>query len=151
MRSLSAVLMATAALAAPTATAADPPAQLAPGRELSRQFLDRKLDPVWARFTPQMKQAVGSREKLGAFREQVAAELGEEVGMAEERVVNEMGMGVYLRAARWSKAQTRIVMQWSIDSKGMVAGFGVRPEAPPPVPLPAAPKAPVKAGAAKVP
>jgi hypothetical protein len=122
------LLIIVIAAASSFARAADDPATLERGRELSRLFVDSKIDTVWARMTPAMQAALKSKDGLADFRAQVGAQLGDEVEVLEEKTSSAEGVAVYLRTARWSKLPRRIQMQWAVDSEGRVAGFYVRPD-----------------------
>ena len=111
------------------AHAEEPSAAMASGRELSKLFIERKVEPVWARMAPVMQGALGSRANLEAFREQVGAQLGDEVQVLEEKTSKVQGMDVYLRVSKWAKGPDRIAMQWAFDAGGKVVGFYVKPEA----------------------
>ena len=110
------------------AGAAEDARTMARGREMSDLFLQRKIEPVWQRMAPPMQQAFGGMAKLEAFREQVAAQGGEEGAILEEKTSRVQGADVYLRIARWTKVD-RIAMQWAFDDGGRVIGFFVRPDA----------------------
>lgn len=115
------------------AASADDARTLERGRELSKLFLERKHDALWAQMTPQMHDGLKNVEALGAFRDQLDAQLGAEAEVLDEKVTTAQGFAVYRRTARWTKVAQRIVMQFAIDGDDRVAGFFVRPDpkAPP--------------------
>lgn len=136
------LLFATTAFGAQQATTvAAPPsadkqddATMHSGREFSQWFLERKTDQVWARFSPQMQQAMDAAT-LAAFRDQVDAQLGSEQSIESEQADSVQDMQVYIRIARWSKAPMPIVMQWTIGADGKVEGFFIRPAETPKEPV----------------
>lgn len=119
-----------AAVAASPAPTADE-AIAGTGRELTRLFLDRDTDAVWARFSPQMRQAMQDADALAEFRRQLDAQLGQERSLVSEETALHQGAQVYLRVARYSRSATPIRMQWAFDAHGEVLGFFVQPVAGP--------------------
>jgi hypothetical protein len=122
------ILFLLLALLGTGAALADDAHTLARGRELSKLFLERKHDALWAQMTPKMQEALKSVDALGAFRDQVGAQLGDEADVLDEKTTTVPGFTVYLRTARWSKLPARIVMQFALDADDRVAGFFVRPD-----------------------
>lgn len=125
---------------ATTSTGADSPAAgsssgtvhdssetLEQGRELTRQFLVGELDLIWARMTENMRDAIGSEEKLAEFRQAIESQAGEETEVLDEQVTAQPPFLVYLRTAAFSKTGGAVVIQWALDSDGKIAGFFVRP------------------------
>ncbi|HCO56091.1 MAG TPA: hypothetical protein DIT93_13900 [Pelagibacterium sp.] len=98
------------------------------GRERSEAFLAGDLEPIWEDMTPQMQDGLGSLDDFSAFRQQVVTDLGEETAVLDEQFTAEGDFGVYTRVGEWSLLDTPIVMQWSFDSGGMIAGFFVQPQ-----------------------
>ena len=131
MKSILAALLMLFAFSLPRA--AEPSPTIERGREMTTLFLQGKLDAVWERMAPAMRQAFGGEAKLKTFRDQVGEQIGEEAEILEERTLRTQGVDVYLRVGRWTKAE-RIQVQWAFDGSGRVAGFFVKPDS-------AAPKA----------
>ena len=104
-------------------------APLDAGRDLTRRFYAGDTAAVWERMTATMQGALGSAEKLAAFRAQVAAQLGEEQGVVDEKVEATQGMQVYSRIARFAKIATPVEVRWVLDGEGKVAGFFIKPAA----------------------
>lgn len=119
-------LLMTALLAAPPteAPAADPQET---GRRYTEWFYTGKITELWERFTPEMKSALGSVDNLRGFREQVAGQLGTEESVVSERVAPSPPFQVYTRIVRFGKVPMPVVVQWSLDAQGRVAGFFIRP------------------------
>lgn len=111
----------------PTAEAAANPG-MSEGRELSRLFLAGDTAAVWARMGAPMREGLGNADALAQFRAQLARDLGEEQSLLDEQAVEQSGLRIYLRVARWSKAPMPVVMQWATDGEGKVQGFFVRPK-----------------------
>lgn len=109
------------------ATSQDAPAMQA-GRGLSQLFLQGDTDAVWARMSPQMRAALGSAAALAQFRAKVGQGFGEEQAVLDESVSVDSGLHAYVRTSRWSRLPTPILMQWTVDDAGNVAGFVVQPK-----------------------
>jgi len=133
---LSIFLAALGTAAVPAATAAPPEtrgekapatnATIEAGQALTRAFLDGDLAAVHARFDERM-QAAMDPAALVAFREQVAAQLGEEQSVTSEEAVPVQGLDSYVRLSRWSKLPAPVLTQWVFAPDGRVAGFVIRP------------------------
>lgn len=126
-----AFLAALALSAASSAGVAATPAgsgddTLADGRELTRAFLDGDSAAVHARFDDRMQAAMDAAT-LAGFREQVAAQLGEEQAVTSEEAGQVQGMDTYVRVSRWSKLPGPVLTQWVFGPDGRVAGFFIRP------------------------
>jgi hypothetical protein len=118
----------TASVSASDADAEAQTQALARGRALSDLFLQARSEQLWSQMTPKMQEALGNQAALATFREQVGAQLGDELEVLDEKVTLADGHGTYLRTSRWSKLPQRILMQWVIDGDNHVAGFFVRPD-----------------------
>lgn len=97
------------------------------GRACTSLFYEGKVDDLWARFNDAMQGGMESKEKLAAFRDQVAAQLGPETAMISEKVNETGGMKVYLRHARFEKFHQPVEVMWAFAGDGQVAAFYVRP------------------------
>lgn len=105
------------------------------GRERSDAFMSGDLEAIWEDMTPQMHEGLGSLDDFSAFRQQVAADLGEETAILDEQASAAGEFGVYTRIGEWSLLDTPIVMQWAFDPEGAIAGFFIQPQ---PEPAPSA-------------
>ena len=105
---------------------------LAQGRELTSLFYKGETAPIWARMTDQMKEGLKSEEALASGRQLIAAELGEETKVVDEKIVAPFpGYQSYWRIVLFSKSDKRLKIVWSLDDQGRIAGFGVTPELAP--------------------
>ena len=125
MKPLAPVLAALAASVSFSALAQD---ALEMGRERSESFLAGDLKPIWEDMTAEMQSGLGSLEAFTAFREQIAADLGEEAEILDEETSAEGDFALYLRTAEWSASEAPILMQWAFDPEGRIAGFFVQPQ-----------------------
>lgn len=98
------------------------------GRQLTVQFFAGELDPVWARFTPAMKEALKSKDALAAFQAQVLTDLGPETELIDEVVSPLMRFHVYMRTIKTERWPQPVSITWSFDEAGQVAGFNIQPK-----------------------
>jgi len=120
--SLAAALMAaTLALAQPGAEDA-----IERGRELTEAFYAGDLAPIAEAFSDELSDGIGGAEGLAAFREQVLAQLGEEVQVLDERVDELPGIGTYTRLARFERFGGPVMVQWALGEEGAIVGFLVQ-------------------------
>ena len=105
-------------------------ATLSEGRALTKLFMARDIDAVWARMAPPMRDALQSKDNLAAFRAKVEHDLGEPVDTVSESTHLSDGMRTYVRVVRWSKMPTPFAVQWTIDGGGRVQAFQVVPVQP---------------------
>jgi murein DD-endopeptidase MepM/ murein hydrolase activator NlpD len=132
------ILAALLWLASVASASADDASTLARGRELTSLFYERKAQALWSRMSSKMQGALGSAAGLEAFREQISAQLGDEVEVLEEKVTSAEGFDIYLRRSRWSRSPGRVFqVQWALDDSGKVGGFFVRPDPGTPAQAPA--------------
>ena len=124
------VLLAVAAvgLAGAPARATDD-ALLAEGRSLSEQFERGDTAAIFARMTVPLQQAAGGSEAgLAAFRDKVLREAGPETGVIREDTASQSGYRIYRRIARRNVGAVPVLMEWTLDAQGKIAGFVVRPQ-----------------------
>lgn len=120
-------LVALAAACAPVRAADD--ALLAEGRGLSEQFERGDTAAIFARMTPPMQQAAGGNAAaLAALRDKVLREGGPETGVIREDTQAQGGFRIYRRIARRNVGATPVLMEWTLDDQGRIAGFIVRPQ-----------------------
>src|SRR5687768_17618419 len=101
------IIAAAIVIAAPLqAQAADSP-QLELGRRYTQWLYAGQSDSLWAKFSPEMRQAVPTAQALEEMRLQIQAQAGTETELMSERIVDpapEPGLTVYVRTARFSTA-----------------------------------------------
>lgn len=97
------------------------------GRARAEAFLAGRLDAIWQSMTPELQRQLGSQANLAAFREQVRSEMGEEQEIRDEKILSvRQGVTTYRRVANWSDAPQPMLMEWSFDQSGRIAGFFIR-------------------------
>ncbi|MCY0096122.1 M23 family metallopeptidase [Hoeflea ulvae] len=98
------------------------------GRARAEAFLAGEIAPIWVAMTPQLQRQLGTQADLVRFRERVLNDLGTEQGIEdEETVATGQGMTTYRRTANWSRAPGLVLMEWTFDAEGQIAGFFIRP------------------------
>lgn len=97
------------------------------GRKYTQWFYAGKTADLWSKFSPQMQKALGEEAKLKTFRDQVDEQAGAETKVTAETVTAAGRYQVYRRVAQFAKAPDGIEVEFSIDAKGTVGGFYVRP------------------------
>ena len=96
------------------------------GQRYTGWFYTGDLSQLWGRFSPEMKKDL-NLDKLGAFRQQVAAQLGTEASVLSERVIPSRSGRVYVRTAKFERAEPPIVVQWTMNARGHISGLRVQP------------------------
>lgn len=131
------ILAAATVLAAPLSAQAADSSQMEPGRRYTQWLYDGQVDSLWARFSPEMREALPSAQHLAEMREQILAQAGTETTVLSERIVDpspEPGMTVYVRTARFSNVPINVNVTVVTDATGTVQGLSVRPQRDPPPP-----------------
>jgi hypothetical protein len=97
------------------------------GRTYTTWFYEGKTSEIWQRSSPQVQQLFGDESGIQAFREQVAAMLGEEQSVQEEHVAHQLQTYTYTRVATFSKSPEPFEVQWAFDDAGMIVLFAIHP------------------------
>lgn len=116
-----AALCVTSACAAPKQDAREQ------GRTYTQWFYQRNFEPLWARFSPEMKRTFPSPESLASFAGRTVNELGSEQGSPLEQLTVEDSLTVYSRQATFERSGHPMLLQWTLTHDGMVTGFLLRP------------------------
>lgn len=129
---LDTILLALATGPVMVAQQAQPPAPAFDAKELGRlcnsQFLAGEFEPLWARMSPQMREALKSKEQLETFRQKVLKDMGREVEVIDEVVSPLMSYHVYMRTVKMDRWPQPVSFTWSFDEAGQIAGFNVSPK-----------------------
>ncbi|WP_119299775.1 M23 family metallopeptidase [Dongia deserti] len=120
------LIVSLAAFGVVASTNADDSA-LVKGRALSEAFLGRDMSQIWPAMTPELRAALGDPATLRNLRNQLEQTHGAEADAPQEDVQDQGEIQTYRRTAQWTKSGTQLVMQWSFDPQGKIAGFFVRP------------------------
>ncbi|HEU0014282.1 MAG TPA: M23 family metallopeptidase [Longimicrobium sp.] len=124
---LPALLLALAAAPAAAQTHPDS-AALELGRRYTRWMYEGRADSLWAVFSPQMRQALGSAENLADMRAGIEAQIGRETAVVSEEVRRAGAATIYLRITRFSIAPVPVHVTVVTDAEGIVQGMLLRPE-----------------------
>lgn len=127
---LATLTLLVAALAAcsrePTATVlSDDPLEL--GRTYTSWLRAGEVESLWARFSPEARQLFGNTAGLRRFSEQVRKDAGSERTMLEERLIPWLGSQIYSRVASFTRMSEPVLVQWILDSEGLVLALLVQP------------------------
>jgi murein DD-endopeptidase MepM/ murein hydrolase activator NlpD len=123
--SLTSILTLPAVAVPPAEAGEEDP--LAAGRQATERFYAGEVAELWGAMTEEMHAGLGGEPALAAFRAQVAAQLGDETQVLSEDVSEAGGYMTYRRIARFEKSPAPVVVQFSFDGEGRIAGFYVRP------------------------
>jgi hypothetical protein len=97
------------------------------GRAYTDWFYQRNFEPLWDRFSPEMKQTFPTPESLASFAGRTVNELGREQGSPLEQLVQQDTLTVYSRQATFERSSHPMLLQWTLTRDGMVTGFLLRP------------------------
>lgn len=123
------MILITAVLIA-GALAQDAPLELA--RSYTQSLYDGEVDRLWAAFTEEMQGVFGGQAGLAAFMAQLAEQLGAEAAVLEESFSQDGPFYVYGRVAAFTQFDRPVLVQWTLQADGSVAGLFVTPAEPAP-------------------
>lgn len=98
------------------------------GRAITHKFYAGDMAAVAAELDTAMNEALGGEEGLRTFAAQLDAQLGAETEVHDEQVSDVPGHKVYQRTASFEKIPGRVLVVWTFNVEGKVAGFFVQPE-----------------------
>jgi hypothetical protein len=96
-------------------------------REYTRMFYAGELEPLFEKFSPEMRTEILPLEKLRALREQVRERYGEETQVLGEDSQTKGDLRGFARWARFSRHDGVIEIRWILRPDDTVAGFMVIP------------------------
>ena len=100
---------------------------LAEGRKLTSLFYKGETASLWVQMTEEMKKGLTSEEALKIASEQLAAQLGSETKVVDEKIASSEGFLVYMRTVSFSKWHKPMTITWTLDSQRHIAGFFIKP------------------------
>lgn len=124
----------TAALLAPLLAipaGAQAPAPVDPmeaGRRYTDWFYAGETAKIWDLFSTQMREVIGSAQKLAEFRKGFVDGVGAETAIVEETVTPGASTRIYIRTARFAKAPMPFTIRWGIDQSGAITGLLIQPK-----------------------
>ncbi len=128
------IMAAAIMVAAPLSAQAADSAQLELGRRYTQWLYEGQTDSLWAKFSPEMREAIPTAQALAELRQQITAQVGTETEVVQERIMDpapEPGLTVYVRSARFSSAPMVIDVMVGTDASGTIQGMSVRPQRQP--------------------
>src|SRR5690348_4176107 len=129
------IVFLLAVLASPVhaATATlDSTAALGRARDLRGAYSLMNADVLWRSFDERMKGAMGGdREKFAGVLAQIFDQTGRAFDCPSENVTRAQGLWVVTSRCQFEKSPTPLVVEFSFDDDGQVAGFWIKPDAVP--------------------
>jgi hypothetical protein len=119
------VLLASSALAQESLT---PTKALKLGRKYTAALYANDTASLWPAMTDRMKESMKDEATLSDFNGRARNQLGKEVKLIKEVVLPNQDYLIYTRLTEFDKVQPRIVVQFTFDSAGSIAGFFVTAE-----------------------
>jgi Peptidase family M23 len=118
-------------MAAPVAAQQADTARFAVGRRYTQWIYTGQADSLYARFGPQMRQAIPAVEGLAQMNQQIVDQLGAETEVLGEKVIDPPpapGITVYVRSARFANVPMVLDVMMVTDEAGLIHGMSVRPQ-----------------------
>lgn len=128
---------APAASATTSATAAAAPApaptvhpkvgnEMELGRKYTQWLYTGQFDSLFVHMKEEMRSEMGSPDDMAGQFDQFTAQVGDETGVVDEKVVMRKGNPQYWRTAEFSMAPEPIMIRWVIVN-GEIWGIGINP------------------------
>lgn len=128
---IAAVLLA--AVAAPLSGQVAPPVRpdsatvLRLGRQYTEWFYADLGDSIMAHASERVRGRITAAQ-LSELLGQLIAQVGMEQEVLSEQIVPRDTLSGYLREARFEQLAEPLVLAWTLDAKGVVHGFFIRPK-----------------------
>jgi murein DD-endopeptidase MepM/ murein hydrolase activator NlpD len=102
------------------------------GRKYTAALYANDTATLWPVMTDRMKEDAGSQEKLGEFNDKARKQLGRETKLLREVVLpNNQQYLIYTRLSEFDQVPFNIIVQFTFDSAGRIAGFFVTRDSAP--------------------
>ena len=98
------------------------------GRKYTTALYANDTATLWPNLTTRMQQELKDEASLAAFNDKARRQLGKEAKMIKEVVLPNQDYLIYTRLTEFDKVQSRIVVQFTFDQQGEIAGFFVTAE-----------------------
>lgn len=129
MRTLWTAALLAPILAIPTGAQAPVPVDpLETGRRYTEWFYAGETARIWDLFSVQMREVLGSAQKLADFRKGFVDSVGPETAVLDETVTPGASTRIYIRTARFAKAPMPFTLRWGIDRSGAITGLLIQPK-----------------------
>jgi hypothetical protein len=97
------------------------------GRQYTEWFYADLGDSVIAHASDRVRERI-SAAQLSELLGQLMAQVGMEQEVLSERIVPRDSLSGYLREARFERLAEPLVLAWTLDARGMIYGFFIRPK-----------------------
>ena len=98
------------------------------GRKYTTALYANDTVTLWPAMTDTMKESMQDEATLSDFNGRAKRQIGNEVKLIKEVVLPNQDYLIYTRLAEFDKVQPRIIVQFTFDAAGKVAGFFVTAE-----------------------
>lgn len=96
------------------------------GRRYTELFFNDQLTEIFSHFTPDLRSAMDST-KFAGVREQIREQLGAKQYLITEAESKRSPYTIYDQMIEVEKINQPIIVRWTLDSTGGIAGFFIRP------------------------
>lgn len=128
---LAAATLVLASTSIPAAAQRADSAGLETGRRYTQWLYAGEADSLFARFSPDMRQAIPTVDAFRAMNRQIQGQTGAETEVVGERILDPPpvpGLIAYVRSARFATAPMVLDLIIVVDSAGTVHGLNIRPQ-----------------------
>jgi len=102
---------------------------IARGSECTQWFYDGRYEDLAARFRGSLRESMPV-ERLRTMREELAENYGPETQVVEQGVGDLGELTIYRRVVRFERQPAPVEVQWTLDARGDIHGFYLRPANP---------------------
>jgi len=96
------------------------------GRKYTQWLYTGQFDSLFVHMKEEMRSEMGSPDDMAGQFDQFTAQVGDETGVVDEKVVMRKGNPQYWRTAEFSMAPEPIMIRWVIVD-GEIWGIGINP------------------------
>jgi hypothetical protein len=97
------------------------------GRQYTEWFYSDLGDSVMAHASDRVRERITAAQ-LSELLGQLIAQVGVEQEVLSEQIVPRDSLSGYLREARFERLAESLVLAWTLDAKGVIYGFFIRPK-----------------------
>ncbi len=108
---------------------------LALGRKVSDWFFNGQADSMLAHMDSTSRERVGGADGILQQRDQVAARIGTETEVVEDKMTRRKGIPQYWRESKYDNFPAEnFVIRFLFDEEGLIVGAGMGPKSQTPAP-----------------
>jgi hypothetical protein len=96
------------------------------GRAWTKQYYEGDFQTVWSKFSSELRREFPNADSLRVFHRKMQEDFGAELEVSTETTHSLGDSKVYSRVTRFEKTSLPVLVQWTVDSRGQVAGLVVR-------------------------